>query len=320
MTKLSKPPKKSLIERAVSEALSIRVARLQRIRRGLVNHVYKAETGKGNYIIRIFNYSDWPEDGMLEWIEKQLAKQRIPHAKLVFYTRSKKYFPNGFMISKFIEGADGWTASKRNTISKAARFYGSGKLLCKIHQIQGSKYGSFNKGRGTHKDFIRFKSDYIKPRLQTLIRAKFLPASIKQDFERVIREYLLPFQKRFKPVLIHSDAHGDNLIITPKGNFVLIDWDNARFGIALEDFTNLTAWFPISEAWHSLKQRAIARSAFLKGYGDIGFTKKEIAKLEKALHPIYSLGVLKYYFSGLKDMKHAKKIRSYLFRLLGRKS
>lgn len=117
-------------------------------------------------------------------------------------------------------------------------------------------------------------------------------------------------------MLIHTDAHGDNLIITPKKEFVLVDWDNAKFGITLEDFTNLTAWFPISKEWRSLKQRAVVRSAFLKGYGDIGFTKQEIAKLEKALHPTYTLSVLKYFFSNLKNVKYAKEIRSYLYKLL----
>jgi len=136
LRKMIKQPKNSLIEQAVSDALSTRVIRLQRIERGMVNHVYKAQTSKGDFIIRIFNYSTWPEDGMLEWIEKQLAKKHIPHAKLVYYTRNKKFFPHGFMISKFIEGADAYIASKKHTISKASRFIGSGKLLKKIHQIR----------------------------------------------------------------------------------------------------------------------------------------------------------------------------------------
>lgn len=91
-----------MVERAIAEVLSTLVLKLQRIELGIVNHVYKTETTQGNFIIRIFNYTTWPEDGLLEWIEKQLAKKHIPHAKLIYYTRSKKFFPHGFMISKFV--------------------------------------------------------------------------------------------------------------------------------------------------------------------------------------------------------------------------
>jgi len=190
MTKLLKPPDSGLIKKAVADALSTPVIKFQRIRQGVVNRVYKVEAASKKLILRIFRHKNWPEDGMLEWIEKQLAKHKIPHAKLLYYNRDDRFFPDGFMISEYINGVDGWTAIKKGYHSLPGSWYESGKVLRKIHQIKLKKYGEINYGRGTHKDFINFMLEQVREPLGRLSKANFLSPVIYKDFQRVIKKNL----------------------------------------------------------------------------------------------------------------------------------
>jgi thiamine kinase-like enzyme len=43
----------------------------------------------------------------------------------------------------------------------------------------------------------------------------------------------------WKPVLCHTDAAGDNILVTPTGELVLLDWDEAVVGPVENDFALL---------------------------------------------------------------------------------
>ena len=87
------------VKPAVEKVLGLRVLSVSKVKSGEVNHVYKVETNKRTVLVRVFRYETWPEDGKLQWTEKQFVKYHIPHAKLLFYSRNSRWFPNGFMAS-----------------------------------------------------------------------------------------------------------------------------------------------------------------------------------------------------------------------------
>ena len=127
------------IKVAVAKVLDTKVLSAHKIKSGEINHVYKVSTSKGFFVARVFRYDDWPENGKLEWIEKQLGRLKVPHAKMVYYSKSKTFFPNGFMISEYVEGVDGTSAVKKGIITEYELYYKFGELSRKIHKIKIKK-------------------------------------------------------------------------------------------------------------------------------------------------------------------------------------
>lgn len=99
--------------KAANFALGITIKRSVKMEHGEVNHVYKVITENKNYLVRVFKNKNWPEPDKLPWIEKQLAKYKIPHAKIVYFSKDKRFFPYGFMITEFVEGLNGEQAVEK---------------------------------------------------------------------------------------------------------------------------------------------------------------------------------------------------------------
>jgi len=76
-----------------------------RIEKGEFNYdVYKIETEQGKSSWEFFVLPDYPDLENLNWANEQLTIAQIPHSRILKTTRDSSYFPNGFMISEYLEG------------------------------------------------------------------------------------------------------------------------------------------------------------------------------------------------------------------------
>ena len=104
-----------------------------------VNEVYQVETRQSLVVGKVFSNSLWPEDGKLEWIEKQLTRCEAPHARTLYYSRDDAYFPHGLMISEYVEGRNaaealaGGSLSLEEYCSKVGALLNATSLL-RFHQ------------------------------------------------------------------------------------------------------------------------------------------------------------------------------------------
>src|SRR5262245_12070847 len=308
----------SLIKRAVESVLNTVVMDSTKMTRGQVNYTYKVETKDCPFIVKVFK-RDWPEDGKLPWIEQQLTHYKIPHAKLIYYSRDDSYFPHGFTISEYIEGQNALDAIAGGSLPLDAYCSEIGVLLRGVHQIPAHQYGYIGNGSGgMYSSFIEHKLIHeVQERLWEVEETGLLEKDIYRRIEGKVIRQLGPFEYRFKPVLIHADPVPKNAIWTTDHRLILIDWDEAIAGAWIADFTQLTYWHYYSNflggTEDSMKNQV--RDSFFRGYGELGFGIEEIAVMESALHIIHSVDLLPFY-QREKNMEAFKRTRDRLMVLL----
>ncbi len=303
---------------AVEKALRAKVLRTSKVKGGEVNHVYKVETSDKTVLVRVFRYKDWPEDGKLEWIEKQFVKHRIPHAKLLFYTRSKKYFPNGFMISEYIKGESADEAVRNGNLSRKDFYSRVGALLKKVHEIQLKKFGDWHGEYGTDKDILSFVLPRMARRMDQLKKTKYYNKKISLKITEKVSNLLGPLTDKLKPVLTHGDPGKDNCIWSSNKKLILVDWDNARSSVWVRDYADLMFWETCAVQFHGRPQKQLrdARAAFLKGYGKMGLSKLELDRVTLAFFLIQIANLLPYYYFDQKNMKAFREMRALLKKIL----
>jgi aminoglycoside phosphotransferase (APT) family kinase protein len=308
------------IKIAVAKVLNTKVLSAHKIKSGEINHVYKISTSKGFFVARVFRYHDWPENGKLEWIEKQLSKLKVPHAKMVYYSKSKTFFPNGFMISEFIPGIDGTKAVKKKIISEYELYYKFGELSSKIHKIKVKKFGLINSGKGTRKNYIDAQLIRAKKILNSLTKKKAFETNPYSEVKKVVIDTLKAYERKIQPRLFHGDMSETNTIVTKNKNIILIDWDNAQSGFWLSDFIELSRRQMFEKSWNTNPKRMqAARKAFFKGYGKIPFSSSEILVLENTLQMLRQLWQMNYYYFDNVNLKRFKETKRIFLALLKNK-
>ena len=323
--KISKYPKlfhyrKSVdrqVARAVAAVLKVTVDSVVKMRDGEVNHTFRVSTKKGDFLARVFRNRDWPEDGKLLWIERQLRSKRIAHAKIVYYSRSSKFFPYGFMVTQFLDGVNVAMAEQRKMISLSKTFQGIGAELKSIPRIRLKKFGHIGINQGSDSDFLHHCLAKIRRRIKNLEEDKALPKGLYPVVAKKITAIIAPFNHQLRPVLNHGDANRDNVIFTRDHKLVLVDWDNAYAGIWLEDYAELTYWVDWKRSRTLAGRRhGLIRKNFFRGYGHPSFTFQEIEILEEALHLMKTTNMMQYYRFNKKSPTEFRKARTKFFRLL----
>ncbi len=302
---------------ASAKVLGVLVKRAIKMKHGEVNHVYKVVTDNGNFLVRIFQYRTWPEEGKLKWIEKQLSKHKIPHAKILYYSRSHEFFKFGFMVTEFLEGPNGNQAEKLRKISLSRAFYETGKILKKVHSIKIKKFGSVPSMGISTPGFVEYKLNSMKSKIGFLERLKAIKPGLYPRIAQNVKQTLLTFNKGFYPVLVHNDANRENAILTPDRGWILVDWDNAYAGAWLEDYADLTYWVNWDrKPTHAKQVHAIIKKNFFKGHGLGGFNLQQIEKIELALHLMKAINMMIYYFNFKHSPKEFRKTKRKLLKLL----
>lgn len=308
------------VVKAVEAVLKTAAISSTKLKAGEINHVYKIVTLKKTYIARVFRYKQWPEPGKLEWIEKQLTKLRVPHAKLIYSSRDNTWFPNGFMILEFIEGLSGTEVIQQGLLTETELYRAFGMLAKKFHGVKIKKFGPVNGGQGLHENFTEMQLNGIRKILNLLTKKKALSTNPHPQVEQLINNTLRKFKKQIQPVLLHGDMSETNAIVSKNKKVILIDWDNARAGFWLADFIELTRRQLFLKEWTSNPKRMrAARSAFFAGYGKIPFSPKKLAALEQTLQVIRQIWQMNYYCFDNIDRKKFNTVKQLFYKLLKEK-
>jgi aminoglycoside phosphotransferase (APT) family kinase protein len=310
------------VVRAVGAALGVHARVEGRLPLGNVNRIYKVSAEGRAYAVKVFKHPDWPEAGKLPWVESQLSFHKVPHAELIHYTREGSHFAHGFSVSEFVEGDNCKAAMREGRLTPAAYCELAGVLLRRVHEISVPLYGYIGDGAGMFEDFVgwllgcevgdslREIKDGPEPweTLYTLIERKAEPA---------LRRY----ESRFRPALVHVDCTPKNGILCGVehdggARLVLVDWDEAAAGFWAKDYAKLTYWYT-----HMYRNGALAaaaddiRDAFLRGYGETGFDRRELSEIESALHLSEAAGELSYFYR-VGDAEGFTRTREFLLYML----
>lgn len=297
-------PDNKNVSNAVSEALSTEVNSVSKIIKGELNHVYKVATTDGNLVIRVFRHIHWPEDGKLEWIEKQLTAYNIPHARTTYYSRENTYFPNGFMVSEFVEGTNGKDAICDGEITFDALHEKLAELLYQIHKIPVKNFGLICGGNGQYNSLEEVKLKKVTKSLEKVKDVAELDNSVVEFITNKIKLTLLKYKDRFKPQLVHGDATPDNTIYTKDGQIILIDWDGALADTWIRDYAWITYFGSHFSSEGSLEERQERiKKSFAKSYPQSDFNEDELKEMEILFHIMQAIDLLPYYYFDQKNME-----------------
>jgi Ser/Thr protein kinase RdoA (MazF antagonist) len=302
----------SKVAEAVSKILKVQVFNCTKFPKGEVNHVYKIETNKGNFVARVFRYRDWPEKDKLPWIEKQLAKSKIPHAKILYYSRSDRFFPNGLMIQTYLEGPLGTEALKRKLLSHKALYYKMGQLAARLHKITCRQLGSPTEKKIQKVSYTQLQLRVASRMLSKLTKQGVIQKSALTKVQNTIQQTFQDLEAKLHPVLLHGDLSESNVIVDKKFQLTLIDWDNAKAGIWPAEYIELERRLLLRHA----RNRATLKQSFYQGYGKRNLSRTEQQKVEDTLLLIRQVWQMHYYFFDRKEKQNFFKIRKIFYTLL----
>ncbi len=105
-----------------------------------------------------------------------------------------------------------------------------GRLVGRVHQIGASRSANSR---------VSWSPDTVtKEHVKYILQGKFVPDSLKEDYERVAWEFIELAEPMFEDVSlqrIHGDFHFANLIYRPGESFFMIDFDDMAMGPAIQD-------------------------------------------------------------------------------------
>lgn len=305
------------IVNAVEDSLKTNVASFEKIEKGEFNHVYKVITDRGNVIIRVFRSGEWPEEDKPMWIEKRLMEPDVPHAKVLFHTRSNTFFPYGFMITEYIEGENGWDAITNGKVTFEEFHKELSKILEKIHNVKVKKFGLLKGGEGEDINFTKSKLIRLQEEWDKAKAIEDLDESLFEKAKNIVQKTLEKLNDKFTPVLIHGDAGPDNCVFTPDGKIILVDWDSSKSSIWFEDYSWMMYWGSHISSYgprdERMRQIFESSSEITKA---TDFTREELWELARSLHIIQAMNLLAYYYIDQKNMEAYESTKKRLEGLL----
>jgi aminoglycoside phosphotransferase (APT) family kinase protein len=291
------------IVRALEFEMNVHVLGAKKTEGGEFNYSYKITTDKDTLIARVFRERNEPPDGKLEWVEGQLSDHKIPHAKMLYYSRDETFFPYGFMVAEFLEGKDGKRAIMDGDISFADFFDKLAPLLQQIHSITTIGFGEIRNGRGEYNTYYDSKLglyERIKDRLSPL-------ADIEVDVhERVLQEVLKlqQYEGLFESVLLHGDPPPGNSIVKPDGGIILIDWDNVKCGSWIDEYVGLVTRgaFMWEHELSEEERNKIIQVSFKNHYNGVDFDNPNLLEVMKILEILNAYSGIAVHYYQHEDM------------------
>lgn len=309
-----------IIVNTVENDLKTKVISISRIQAGEVSFVYKIQAqDRGTVIAKAFRSDEFiPPKGKLEWIEGQLEKHHIPFAKTYKIDRSPDIFPHGYMIQEFIEGKNGFDLIMEEEISFEEYFNKLAALLQKVHQISVDGYGAIHNGKGEYKTFYESKLSYIKSLRERMKDLRDIDESVHEAVLQIVED-LKKHEHLFKPVLVHGDPPPGNGIVNKNGELILIDWDNAGFGIWIDEYAGLTykgayMWqYKLSEE----ERNEIIKRSFRNYYKGVDFDDPDLLEVVRLLQILIAYHSLVVHYFQHEDMELFESAKKRLNNLLG---
>jgi len=304
------------VKAAAESVLGAEVCNVSRLPFGNVNEVFEVESGGRAYVVKVFRYAGWPEAGKLPWVESQLTRGGVPHARMIHYSRDATHFPQGFSVCEFAAGDNCKGAVREGRLKPEAFCELAGVFLRRVHAISVPRYGYIGDGRGMSEDFTGWLlAREVFDNLRKVDDGSSLEETLRPRFEREVEPVLRRYESRFTPVLVHGDCTPKNALLDTEGRFVFVDWDEAFAGFRVWDYASLTYWYAYMLKGVGARDAAGLGDAFFRGYGEIGFDPEELRELERALHAAQAAGELSYLYT-IGDESGYKSARARLMHLL----
>ncbi len=208
----------TLLKNKIQQILGDKVTEMSEIGRGASNKVYKIHSASGCFALKV------NERGLYDFFPNEseaLFQMDGFHAPKLFH-----YFEGGGEVPRFLlmEYIEGHPASSHASVDLP-------KLLHVIHRI----HEKTKRRIPSPQNFGR----YISERLWEKCYGSFpeLRAMPSFDIERLEKlgrrlekhSQLLQFSKPNSSVLIHGDPGNGNILETPNGSTILIDWELAQY-------------------------------------------------------------------------------------------
>jgi Ser/Thr protein kinase RdoA (MazF antagonist) len=302
------------VKAAAESVLGAEVFGVRRLPFGNANEVFKVESYQGAYVLKVFRQSGWPEAGKLRWVESQLTRVGVPHARMIHYTRDAAHFPHGFSVCEFAEGENCKGLVRDGRLAPEAFCETAGAFFRRVHSISVPRYGHVGDGGGVCEDFTGWLFDReVFDNLRKVDDGSRLEETFRPRFEREVAPVLRRYESRFAPVLVHGDCTPKNALLDSEGGFVFVDWDAAFAGPRVWEYASLTYWYAYMLKYDGPRDQEGISAAFLRGYGEMGFDADELREIVWALHATQAAGELSYlytvgdvpgYKSALERLKH----------------
>jgi fructosamine-3-kinase len=224
----------------IFNSLNIKVNKIIKIKT-LANLLFKVETNKENYFLKIYNNKIKTKIGYkLAHLYPFLLSNNIPVPTVIKYDDSLKLIKYPYLIITEIKGkmlCD--VIDNMNNSDKNSFYYELGKILAKIHSITFDKFGETFDGKTIQKyseannkgPFDNWKDihkEMIKYRLSIFKNSKFedLIEPITSWFKK--NSNLIDYA--ITPRLLHIDLNQKNIFVKNNQISGIIDFDDAFIG------------------------------------------------------------------------------------------
>lgn len=300
-----------VVKKKFQEVVNEKVININKITTGKYNEVYKIDSEKNSYIIRIFPNKEWPEEGKLKFVNYKLVENGILCPKIYEINYSDKDFENGFMIEEFIAG-DNASELWNYGFSHESYFEGVARFVSSFHKVNIENYGYIGSGIANHNQFNRFIEMDINRFFNNIQEDSIFTEKEVKEIRDVILMNFEPIEQ-LPSVLCHNDIHPGNVIIR-NGDFIMLDWDNAISSNWVQDFSTMTYWIQLLDTKENYRKY---KKIFLDNY-DTEFKVNDLDKVEATFHLYVGINLLSH-FRDKKDLfeKALKNIREKIFVLNG---
>jgi len=271
------------------------------------NSVYKIETPSQPYIFKVYNNSQWPEDGKLLLVDRLLTQHAIPHARIFVYNRDTAAFPHGYLIEECLPGA----SADRLTLSQdelIAVFQQLGAIVSGLHKINMTGYGYTGTGVALWSTFSEFMYDSMGDNNANLLAHKIID---EDALDRLGKEFWerLKVCDKFPPVLCHTDLSTKNMVLH-NGEVTLIDWDDVYSLPWVHDIAELTFWLKREYG----READVYRKAFIQHY-QTPYDMNDFYDIEPVLHARIALGSLNYFIGKPQEIVIKQLLKEALERM-----
>jgi len=238
----------------INEAVDDKIVSQNKIINGEINEVYSIDLqNHGDAVIRISRHkkSNFPHE---KWAIEQAEKAGVPVPKvLAFGTFQTAQQPLHYSIQERINGKtfDNLLWSEQIPAERArAITIEAGEILAKLHSVHTTGYGRINEqGLSQYKtvsemiieERIKHREAYTE-----LLTSQGLSKSV---IDAVFAEFATAEKYLTQPHLIHRDYGPKHIFVDDNDHIIgVIDWEDAKSGDAVFDFSTWQFWFNDSGA------------------------------------------------------------------------
>jgi Ser/Thr protein kinase RdoA (MazF antagonist) len=224
------------IRKIFREKMALDVIKLTEHSRRTLHYVYRVETEKGIYILRINAAGMFYKELQFyveAWAMQELNRLNIPHVTVNAVDTSRTLVPFDYEILSEVEGVSLHDAPLEMLTPDI--FNQLGKFAAAVHGIKTKNYGQFdirkillNEPVGIHETWSSYLTMNVNKHLEYNIMTTTLTvaeADAVRDILSILKTIEVP-----EPVFVHGDIANHNTFIKDGKIVSLIDWEDCISG------------------------------------------------------------------------------------------